>query len=60
MHPIIVQQMAKHQIDTLEREAAARRRAALVDRGHARPIVLRQRLDRTAGRLRLILLSPAA
>ena len=60
MHPILVQQMASHQIDTFNREAAGHRRLAFVAGAPARPVLLRERFNRTTGRLRLILQGSAA
>ena len=39
MNAILVQQMARHQIDTFNREAAGQRRLALVAGAAARPVV---------------------
>ena len=60
MNAILVEQMAKHRIDTFNREAAGDRRLALVPGTPARPVRFRERFDRTAGRLRLILQGSAA
>ncbi len=54
MNPILVQQMAQHRMDVLDREAEANRRAALVKRaiGERSPDLRHLNL---AGRLRLVL-----
>lgn len=61
MNPILVQQMAQYRMDAFDREAEAERLAALA-RGAAvrRPFALRDRLSRSAGRLRLVLRGSAA
>ena len=59
MNPILVQQMAQHRMDDLDREAEANRRAALVQRANGEHSVPHVRLD-LAGRLRLVLRGSAA
>ena len=54
MNPILVQQMAQHRIDVLDREAEKNRRAALVKRANGEHSASHGRLN-LAGRLRLVL-----
>jgi hypothetical protein len=61
MNPILVQQMAQYRMDTFDREAEADHLAALAKGATVRrPFALRERLSRTAGRLRLVLRGSAA
>ncbi len=60
MNPILVQQMAHHQMDTFDREAEGNRRVTLVMPSAASPVTLRARLSQTTGRLRLVIRSSAA
>ena len=54
MNPILVQQMAQHRMDALDREAEKNRRAALVRRANGGHSVSHGRLN-LAGRIRLVL-----
>jgi hypothetical protein len=60
MNPILVQQMARHQMDTFDREAKANRHAVLVERAAVSPFARRARLNETAARLRIVLRGSAA
>jgi hypothetical protein len=60
MNPILVQQMAQYRMDSLDREAAAVRRVSLAKAAAAQSVPMRQRINRTAGHLRLIIRGAAA
>ena len=56
MNAISIESMARDRIDSLHREAAADRLAALIKQATPNhPNIVRERLTRSAGRLRLVL-----
>jgi hypothetical protein len=54
MNPTLVQELARYRMDNLKREAEANQLAALAKGTASRPVAVRERLSRTAGRLRLV------
>ena len=60
MNAILVQQMAQYRMDAFDREADANRLAALAKGAPVVRLSLRERLSRTAGRIRVVLQASAA